>query len=224
MPQKTEAFRFSSAPLVYIRMESWLKPMDESLFEAIVEEEFGIAQLTEEAYHESLRVPTKEEVQEIDESLPPSPPPSDRNGILYTQWLLKRHGKYAYAYVVDLDEVCANIRTKYADKVVFDLHRAKIRFFVLQGFPLDVQELINGKPQSNSKSHIRVNAMARLNRVVRNLRRHAYGDDDEDDEDIITKGVSALKVSKDDIPSVQSPTTEGKNYPFFLELILTKQF
>ena len=87
-----------------------------------------------------------------------------------------RHGKIAYAYEIDKDEVCAKIVTKYPLPLAFDLHKkTHIRPFILKGFPVEIQELINDK--TKAKNSKRINAIAKLNRIIRQLRKHCYGDE-----------------------------------------------
>ena len=191
----------------------------DSLLEAVNEEEFGIAQMTEEAYNESesLRIPTEEEIRQIEETLQPSPPTSDANSLF--EWFLTRHGARAYAFQEELDEVGAVILGKWATKEGFDAHRKTlIRSLILKGFPLKVQQLINSP---DAKGNARVKAMGKLNRIIRGLRKHCYGDEGNDDDTTITILKRASRASKgDDLPPSQSLTKDGKDYPFSLDFFL----
>ena len=220
--------------------------LTETLLDAINEEELSTSQLTEEAFNESeefdepcefLRGPTEEEIRQIEERLSaqspqseeslPQSPPSDRFAVLRRgygfEWYLTRFGATAYAFQIELDEVGAVILAKFATKEAFDAYRKTIiRSSILKGFPVEVQNLINSPEAKDPKQwgNARVKAMGKLNRVIRGLRRHCYGDDGDDDNDIILSPKRDSKASKGDNVTPLKSTKDGKKYPFFMDFLL----
>ena len=102
--------------------------------------------------------------------------------------LLERHGPLAYDYEMSKDLLHTRIVTIYPNVHVFELNlKTKIRPYLIKGFPPDKQELINGtakEARESGRETERLNAMAKSNRIIRDIKRHTYvGYDNDTDEE-----------------------------------------